>query len=231
MKYLFLLLCISVISCAQEIKDSSQKAPIVREKLKGYMDKDNDTWICEDSTYATESFSDSLSEYTAAMKLDAEGNTLATGLIDRQGTIIVPIIYDGLTEGFIDSVCQVYKGHKFGLVNLEGKEIVAPIYDDIDQKAHDGLFRVGKDDLYGMINRKGEIVIPIVYKGLEAANEGLVTVMIEPQRWGYINHKNEMVIKPEFTYTGLFENGKVILQKADGEDYIVYKDGKVEKKD
>jgi hypothetical protein len=88
---------------------------------------------------------------------------------------------------------------------------------------------VRKNDLYGMINLKGEIVIPIVYKGLEAANEGLVAVMIEPQKWGYINHKNEMIIKPEFTYVGTFENGKVILQKADGEDYTVYKDGKVEK--
>ncbi|WP_177230451.1 WG repeat-containing protein [Chitinophaga sp. CF118] len=229
MKYIFLLLCISVISCTQKIKDSSQKAPVVREKLKGYMDKNSNTWICEDSTYTAESFGDSLTEYASAMKLDAEGNPLGMGLIDRQGTIIVPIIYDGLTVGFTDSVCQVYKGDKKGLVNLEGKEIVAPTYKYINEGAEDGLFRVGKNDLYGMINAKGEIVIPIVYKGLEAANEGLVAVMIEPHRWGYINHKNEMVIKPEFTHHRKFENGKVVLQKADGEEYTVYKDGKVEK--
>lgn len=229
MKYIFLLLCSSVISCAQEIKDSSQKAPIVHEKLKGYMDKNSNTWICEDSMYTAGSFGDSLTEYASAMKLDADGSPLSVGLIDRQGTIIVPIIYDGLRVGFTDSVCQVTKASKLGLVNLEGKEIVAPTYEYIDEKAEDGLFRVSKNDLYGMINLKGEIVIPIVYKDLEPANEGLVAVMIEPQRWGYINHKNEMVVKPEFTYVGTFENGKVILQKADGEEYTVYKDGKVEK--
>ncbi|MNF09413.1 hypothetical protein D3C80_2100720 [compost metagenome] len=57
----------------------------------------------------------------------------------------------------------------------------------------------------------------------------MVAVMIEKQQWGYVNHKNEMIIKPEFTYVDKFENGKVILQKADGENYIVYKDGRVEK--
>jgi hypothetical protein len=50
------------------------------------------------------------------------------------------------------------------------------------------------------------------------------------QEIGYLNLKNEIVIKPEFTFSGTFENGKVILQKPDGEDYIVYKDGRVEKK-
>ena len=46
----------------------------------------------------------------------------------------------------------------------------------------------------------------------------------------YLNLKNEIVIKPEFTFSATFEDGKVILQKPDGEDYIVYKDGRVEKK-
>ncbi|WP_291287109.1 hypothetical protein [Flavobacterium sp.] len=39
-----------------------------------------------------------------------------------------------------------------------------------------------------------------------------------------------MIVKPEFTHTAKIENGKVILQKADAQDYIVYKNGKIEKK-
>lgn len=229
MKYIFLLLCIPFISCTQQIKDSSQKAPVVREKIRGYMDKNTNTWICEDSLYITESFGDSITQHCPIMKLDSEGNPISMGLINRQGEVVVPIIYDGLRAGFTDSVCQVNKDNKLGLVNFEGKEIVAPTYKYLAEKAEDGLLRVGKDDLYGMINLKGEIVIPVMYKEADVANEGLVAVMIEPQRWGYVNHKNEMIVKPEFTFVGKFENGKVVLQKADGDDYTVYKDGKVVK--
>lgn len=229
MKYIFLLLSIVVVSCTENSKSSAQKAPVVHEKLKGYMDNNSNTWMCEDSSYVTESFGDSITEHATAMKLDMDENPLSMGLINRQGEIIVPIIYDGLRVGFTDGLCQVNKDNKWGLVNLEGKEIVAPTYKYLAEKAEDGLFRAGNDDLYGMINGKGEIVIPIMYKEAEVANEGLIAVMIEPQRWGYINHKNEMIVKPEFTFVGKFENGKVVLQKADGEDYTVYKDGKVVK--
>lgn len=38
-----------------------------------------------------------------------------------------------------------------------------------------------------------------------------------------------MIVKPGFTHTGKFENGKVILKKADAQDYIVYKNGNIEK--
>ncbi|UKJ08598.1 WG repeat-containing protein [Solitalea lacus] len=227
-KYLFLLLSIAAISCTQKNK-SVQTKPFEREKLKGYLNKAEDRWICEDSTYEADSFSDSLSQYASVMKMDSDRNPLGMGLINRQGEIMVPIIYDGLGVGFVDSLCQVNKADKLGLVNFEGKEIVAPTYEYISY-AEDGLMRVGKNDLYGMINLKGEIVIPLMYKDARIANEGMIAVMIDPQKWGYINHKNEMIVKPEFTFIDKFENGKVILQKADGEDYIVYKDGRVEKK-
>jgi hypothetical protein len=69
-----------------------------------------------------------------------------------------------------------------------------------------------------------------MYAEVTPAKEGMVAFMVEPQRWGYLNLKNEIVIKPEFTLSAAFENGKVILQKSDGEDYIVYKDGRVKKK-
>lgn len=227
---IFLVSCTQQNKNRQQSKNSQQKTILGRERLKGYLDKTNNTWICENPIYETESFGDSLNQFASVTKMDANRNSIGLGLINRQGEIMVPPVYDGLRVGFTDGVCQVNKADKLGLVNLEGKEIVAPTYEYIDEQAVDGLLRVGKDDLYGMINLKGKVVIPLMYQDLRAAEEGMIAVMIEPQRWGYINQKNEMVVKPEFTYIDRFKNGKVILQKADGEDYIVYKNGKVEKK-
>ena len=163
------------------------------------------------------------------MKMDADRNPLGMGLINRKGEIVVPIIYDGLEVGLEGGYCVVTRNNKLGMVNAEGKEIVTPQYEYLDAPV-EGLFRVGKDEKYGIINIKGEIVIPVMYAEVTPAKEGMVAFMREPQRWGYLNLKNEIVIQPEFTFSAAFENGKVILQKADGEDYIVYKDGRIEKK-
>jgi len=116
------------------------------------------------------------------------------------------------------------------MVNMESKEIVPPQYDFIEPNAVDGLIKVTKGEKSGIINTKGDIVIPVMYASIMCANEGMFAFMNTPQRWGYINLKNEVIIKPEFTYSEVFENGKAILQKPGGEEYIVYKDGRIEKK-
>jgi hypothetical protein len=208
-----------------------EKAPQLHEILKGHMEtiEGKALWICDNPTYEADFFAHSRKEYASVTKMDADRNTLAIGLINRKGKIVVPIIYDGLDVGLENGYCKVGKDNKWGMVNAEGREIVTPQYKYIDEPV-EGLLRVGKDDKYGIINMKGEIVIPVVYAQVEPAREGMIAFMKEPQRWGYLNLKNEVVIKPEFTFSAAFQHGKVILQKPDGEDYIVYKDGRVEKK-
>ena len=224
-QYLLLLLSVTLTFCQPKNNHSIRKS---FEKLSGHLDTVNNTWVCDNPQYFVNSY-EGQSPYASVMKLDVNGESVGIGLINRQGEIVVPTIYEGVSLGFGDGVCTVTKDDKLGLVNEEGIEIVAPTNEHIDFEAVDGLLRVGKDERYGMINLKGEVVIPIIYKDVQGVNEGMVAVMIEMQRWGYVNHKNEMIIRPEFTYVDRFENGKVILQKADGENYIVYKDGRVEK--
>jgi hypothetical protein len=235
-KNYWVLVCLLVASCTEPVKNE-KKVASAREILKGHMDTINGDaiWICDDPAYEADAFDDSTSEYASVMKMDADRNPLGMGIINRKGEIMVPVIYDGLFTGFSDGYWLVIRDDQFGkdqygMVNAEGKEIVPPQYDNISQKPVEGLLRVGKDEKYGIINTKGEVIIPVIYGDVMPAKEGMVAFMSEPQRWGYLNVKNEVVIKPEFTFCDAFENGKVILQKPDSEDYIVYKDGRVEKK-
>ncbi|MND42076.1 WG repeat-containing protein [Solitalea canadensis] len=224
--YILVLLSILLVSCQPKNNTNNKKT---LEKLSGHLDTVGNCWVGAEPLYSVSRF-EGRSEYTSVSKLDAKGESIGLGLINRKGEIVVPVIYDGLDLGFADGVCQVNKDDKLGLVNTDGIEIVAPTYDYIENGgAVDGLLRVGKNDRYGMISLKGEIVIPVEYQDVIGAYEGMIAVMVEPQRWGYLNHKNEMVVKPEFTFVDKFVNGKVVLQKADGENYIVYKDGRVVK--
>lgn len=241
--YVMVLLCIVTASCEWQVKKEEKKeenkavqqtheaVQQIHETLKGHMDtaEGKDIWICDNPSYETDFFAHSRKEYASVYKMDADRNSLGMGLINRKGEIVVPIIYDGLTVGLEGGYCKVTKNDKWGMVNAEGREIVTPQYKWIDDPI-EGLFVVEKDEKYGIINIKGEIVIPVKYPRLTPAREGMVAFMSEPQRWGYLNLKNEVVIKPEFTFSAAFHNGKVILQKPDGEDYIVYKDGRVVKK-
>ncbi len=229
--FLFLLPGILLIACqSQQGTPADNAQPVATANaIPGYLDTLQDQWICEDQTLSASAFSDKSAEFASITKLDSTGEIIGMGLIDRQGVIRVPVVYDGITVGFTDSVCQVQRKNLIGLVNWEGKEIVAPQYDMLADHATFGLLRAVKNDSVGMINLKGEVVIPIQYAQADAVGEGLIAFMHKPQQWGFINLKNEVVIPPQFTFVAPFENGKVVLQKADGENYIVYPDGKIVK--
>ena len=197
--------------------------------LEGYLDKKEDIWICTDKQYEASAFSNRQSAYASLSRMDADRNTLGIGLINRKGEVVVGPIYDNIEVGFSYGLCQVGKGKLTGLVDTTGKEIVAPVYDMIAQ-VEDSMMLVEKAGKFGLINLKGEVVIPVLYNALRSAGEGMVSYMTEPQRWGYLNLKNEVVVEPQFTSTARFVKGKVVLQKPDASEYIVYKNGTIEKK-
>ncbi|NML24103.1 WG repeat-containing protein [Pseudoflavitalea sp. G-6-1-2] len=220
---------VSVSSAPADTAAPAQKTFVSPTKLTGHLDKKNDYWVCDDPEFEASAFDNRKSVYASLSRMDADRNTLGIGLISRKGDVIVPPIYKSIEIGFSYGVCQVGKDDKYGLVDTSGKEIVAPIYDYIGQ-VEDSMMLVKNSEKYGLINLKGEILIPIQYNALRSAGEGMVSFMTEPQRWGYLNLKNEVIVAPLFTFTERFSNGSVVLQKPGGEDYIIYKNGKIEKK-
>ena len=67
------------------------------------------------------------------------------------------------------------------------------------------------------------------YQSLDLVGDSLIMFFSESQKWGILNYKNEIIVEPLFTSPNIFKNGKTILQQADGENYTVYINGKVEK--
>lgn len=229
-----LLPCALLFACQSNTSTTLTEKPSIassRLVLKAHFDKTNDQWISDDPQYSTNAFSDSTSRYATVTRLDSVTGNGKIGLINRNGEIMVPPIYDQISVGFTDSLCQVMKDGKWGMVDMEGKEVVKPMYEHLADHLEDGLLRAGKDGLFGMFNRKGEMVIPLMYSDVQSVGEGLVAVMTQPQRWGFVNLKNEMILQPEFTFVERFVNGQAVLQKTDAENYIVYSNGKVVKKE
>jgi hypothetical protein len=243
---------LTLSSCSQKgSKDEKKltennKTENIVLQMPGKYNKELDAWETNDPKYATHEnldgniydlFAFEGEDYTTISEQDKDGNSLGTGLINKKGQIIVQPRYASVTVGFPFGFCEVTdKNNKHGFVSENGIEIVKPQYDclslnDKDEMQIDStMIKVCKNDKEGFINTKGEIVIPIKYKSLVLAGEKLIMFMNEPSKWGFIDYKNKIVIQPEFSHTNIFKEGKMTLQKSDGEEYIVYINGKVEKK-
>ncbi|MDI3321429.1 WG repeat-containing protein [Pinibacter soli] len=235
---------------SEKVSDSSHSKTekINFEQLTGSYNKETDAWVTHDPKYTanidfdntpigTFEFNGEL--YASISEMDKDGNSLGMGLINKKGQIVVKPKYGTIMVGFVNGLCEVRdrSDKYYGLVSENGIEVVAPQYydcmelNDNDSRAIDStMIKVCKNEKQGFINVKGEIVIPLQYQSLDLVGEKLIMFMKEPAKWGFINYKNEIVIQPEFSHTNIFRDGKMTLQRNDGEEYIVYANGKVEKK-
>ncbi|KFF13044.1 hypothetical protein IW15_09755 [Chryseobacterium soli] len=241
---IFLLSCMTIVvlSCQSKNKEegnttkpaATQAAkPAQKEvndygkQVKGHYDKKEDAWISEDPFYDSVYFNGS--DFESVRRLVDNEDEPNMGLIDKQGKIVVATKYDGISIGFTNGFCQVGLDHNWGIVDDKGKEILPPVYSDI-QAEKDGIFRISKDNKYGFADKIGKILVPPTYESVSYAGEGLFFFMKAPAQWGVKNFKEEVVVQPEFTNTGEFVNGKTVVQKKDGQDYVVYANGNVVKK-
>lgn len=233
---------VALLSCQSKNKEevkSTKTAPVETtqtvqkdsgdygKQVKGHYDKKEDAWISEDPFYESVYFNGS--DFGSVQRLVDNEDEPNMGLINKQGKIVVSTKYNGMSIGFTDGFCKVGLNNNWGLVDDKGKEILPPVYSDI-QADKDGIFRISKDGKFGFADQTGKVLIPPKYESVEYAGDGLFFFMKEPSRWGVKNFKEEIIVQPEFTYTSKFVNGKTVLQKEDGEDYIVYTSGKVVKK-
>lgn len=196
-------------------------------QVKGHYDNKEDAWISTDPYYESVYFKGS--DFESVRRLVDNEDEPNLGLIDKQGRIAVATQYNGISIGFTNGFCEVGLGNDWGLVNDKGQEILPPVYSDIHAEK-DGIFRISKGEKYGFADHTGKVLIPPKYESVAYAGNGLFFFMKEPAKWGLKNFKEEVIVQPEFTSTSEFVNGKMVLQKDGGEEYVVYANGKVVKK-
>lgn len=100
------------------------------------------------------------------------------GCIDKEGKVIVPLIYsawyemcdkmacyEDISKSILNGWTWVKKEGKYGFVDINGNEIVPCIYDNVCFSVpHGNLWAVCKDNQWGYINEEGEEVIPFQFK-------------------------------------------------------------------
>lgn len=127
------------------------------------------------------------------------------GFINKQGKIILPIVYDKILEREPD----VYTGE------FVDKEVLG-----------NGLLLVKKNGLYGYIDCDKTIeLIPCIYTHASAFKEGLAAVSMTDKKsyspiFGYINTEGQLVLPFEYDSARPFIEGCAIVSKIPSEKLI-----------
>ncbi|SFN96228.1 WG containing repeat-containing protein [Bizionia echini] len=137
------------------------------------------------------------------------------GVINSQGEIIVPLIYQKITHVVNENdPIAVRLNNKFGYVN-HSKEIIPFDYDEALPFIN-GIARVKKDGLYHYINKKNKILCSFEHEGgwngQEYFSDNLSIFKLNG-KYGYINKKGETIIKPIFDSANNFKEGMALVQK------------------
>lgn len=227
-----------LFSCKDTLPEAQAAVAVdpgeVLHHLQGRYNAEEDAWENPHDGYSSYCSFDG-TEYATFSKLDGERNSIGLGLIDKTGKVIVQPIYNGISVGFHNGLCEVTNSEgKRGCVNKDGIEIIKTEYDYVniyDETSAIGsnMIQVSKNDKYGFVNKEGKVIVELKYNFVQPAGKNRLMFMTEPAHWGIMDYAGNVICKPIFTHTNIFENGKMTLQKADGENYTVFEDGKIVK--
>jgi hypothetical protein len=125
------------------------------------------------------------------------------GVADKEGKIIVPVIYENVLVELGDFPVKL--DGKWGKLDLKGKEIYPPEYTNT-RDIRENVRMVFKNGKWGGIDKSGKEVISFTYDELYSLEEGLASAK-KNGKWGYINKTGAVVIPFRFDDAGIFEEG------------------------
>lgn len=163
------------------------------------------------------------------------GQVQKVGYIDKEGKVVIPIIYDAILAGeggeygtfrdFSEKFVAVTKDGKFGFINTQGNTVI-PLKYDWANDFSEGIATVSSEN-YGAIDKTGKTVIPFEYASLGNFKQGIVSASkyaTDPQshsdKYGFIDKNNKEVIPFIYDNVGTLSEGLIAVQKEDKWGYI-----------
>lgn len=123
------------------------------------------------------------------------------GVVDRNGKVIVPAVYDQVSVFYDDKITRVKIGDQYGFVDRKGNLVISPQFDSFEYFSEGIAF----------VQEKGD---------------GYTSFFSSNGKWGAINEEGNQVLPFVYEEGGAYKNGKAIVKK-DGAYMIIDKKGNV----
>lgn len=148
-----------------------------------------------------------------------ENEEVLKGVLDGNGKIVVPVIYEDITFDPAGQCLMVKNTNNLmGILNLEGKTILPVKHIHIDYyKDGRALVTANRDAYYGFIDTNGRLAIDLRgYDRVQPFTERLACVE-KNGLYGFIDINGKMVIPLQYKTAYPFEQGVTAVQNDAGE--------------
>ena len=134
------------------------------------------------------------------------------GLVDPQGNILLPPIYDFI-GWFTEGLAVIKKDGKAGYINAKGDFVLPMIYDDVGVFS-EGLAAAKLDDKWGYIDRNGEWVIDPQFYKVDPFYEGYAIIRDNKYDlpYSFIDRSGQSVFNKAFDFATGFECGLATVE-------------------
>jgi hypothetical protein len=158
------------------------------------------------------------------------------GIIDKNGKVIIPFIFDDIELIDENRVFVKYNG-KYGIIDIEKSirsidievtitEIVPLKYDSVNSFS-EGMAAVmlgsGKNMKWGFIDKTGKEVISLKYDWVDNFSEDMAAVGIgdwDNRKWGFIDKNGNEIVSCQYDEVGNFSEGLAYVKKNGKCGYI-----------
>lgn len=140
------------------------------------------------------------------------------GCIDRQGNIIVPLEFDGISHYYDGEIVKfnVKKGENWGIWDINNKIEIPIYYDNILPRS--GCYILSRNSKYGLANKKGFLILQCIYDEIipnvydNTDFEGLFAVKSKGL-WGCVNLDGKIVVPIEYDKVDFAANWNIKVYK------------------
>jgi hypothetical protein len=142
-----------------------------------------------------------------------------SGLVSREGKIIIPFEYSGL-KPVGEGLLAFRKKLKWGLMDSTRKVLIKPSLDGIG-KGNAGLFAACQKKLWGLMNKEGKWVVPAMYHSLELSDFGWIVT--KKNQKGMLAFDGSSMLETEYQEITPFDEQILKLIRNNLQSYYLLK--------
>lgn len=171
-----------------------------------------------DDTFLSTPFNEG---YSRVMKFINTMETRLSGLMDRDGNLVVPYteememrsVMDIFDENdiFAGGVMRFHRTGSFGYMDADANMLIEPQY-EWASRFSEGLAAVKQNGKAGFIDKHNSVVHPFEYDGARRFLNGMAPVL-RGDKWGLINSGGETVLPFEYEHIKWLSEDKLMIRK------------------
>ncbi len=167
------------------------------------------------SEYVVSQIDTSTNNTESETNVEIDDNAIYTsyqGVVNEQGTIIIPFDYDEIHVDTQDAIL-IQKNGLWGLFNHKGKQLTDFEYKQIDLFAENPgciVTTASKEEKKGAINKYGKIAIPFIYDNIILSPTGLASTSLDG-KYGVIDHSGKVILPFEYEMIGNIYKDIIII--------------------